>query len=116
MRSLRPLPLAAGLAAITASALFWLMYLANGITSGSLVGLKGRERDIQVLSSQARIALIIAATLQILAWVAVACSRRRTEGEINFPSRVAVAIPISLFGTFLVIAFLLFLNRLLKLV
>lgn len=42
------------------SDLLWLMYVANGIAYGSIVGLPGRERDLKTFGFRAEVFLITA--------------------------------------------------------
>lgn len=118
MSSIKPVPLIIGVVALIASAIFWLMYMGNGIAYGSLVGLKGRESDLQALASRGMIGLAAAVIFQIAAWVALRFSWSPLA-ETGFRGRVtawAVAIPIALAGTIVLVAIFVSLNRLLKLV
>jgi hypothetical protein len=118
MRFVKPVPLITGVAAIAASAVFWLMYVGNGIAYGSLVGLNGREHNMQVMASRGKMVFATAALLQIVAWIALGLTWRH-PGEAGPRSKVAtwaVAIPVSLASTAVVIEVLVFLDRWLKLV
>jgi hypothetical protein len=61
------IPLICGLTEMFASAICFLMYMANGIVSGSLVGRRGREHDLQIASIRASWAIVFALGLQIVA-------------------------------------------------
>lgn len=118
MSSIKPVPFIIGVMALIASAIFWLMYMGNGIAYGSLVGLKGRESDLQALASRGMVGLAAAAIFQITAWVAFRFSWSPVAGT-KLRGRVtawAVAIPVALAGTVVLIAIFVSLNRLLKLV
>jgi hypothetical protein len=94
------------------------MYMGNGIAYGSLVGLKGRESDLQALASRGMVGLAAAAIFQIMAWVAFRFSCSPVAGT-KLRGRVtawAVAIPVALAGTVVLIAIFVSLNRLLELV
>lgn len=118
MRSIRPLRVAVGVGAVAASAAFWLMYMANGIAYGSLVGLKGRELDMQAMSSRATMAIIVAIVCQMLAWIMLVSGFHHAGGP-NPLSRVkswTVAISASLIATVAIIALFLYVNRIFKFV
>jgi hypothetical protein len=118
MRTIKPLPLIAGIVAVVASAVFWLMYAANGIAYGSLVGLKGRGHDMQVMASRGTTAFVIASVFQVVAWFALGFSRSHV-GETSLRNRIAtwaLVIPVSLAGTAVLIELLVFLDRLFKVV
>lgn len=116
MQPVKPLPLIAGIVAVVASAVFWLMYAANGIAYGSLVGLKGREHDMQVMASRGTAAFLIASVFQVVSWLALGFSRPHV-GETSLRSRIAtwaLVIPVSLASTVGLIELLVFLARLFK--
>lgn len=94
------------------------MYMANGIAYGSLVGLKGRELDMQAMSSRATMAIIVAIVCQMLAWIMLVSGFHHAGGP-NPLSRVkswTVAISASLIATVAIIALFLYVNRIFKFV
>jgi hypothetical protein len=118
MRSVKPVPLITGVVAIAASAVFWLMYVGNGIAYGSLVGLKGREHDMQITASRGTTAVIVAVICQMLAWIMLVSGLRQADGTSPW-SRLkpwAVAVSVSLIGTLTLMALFLFVNRILRIV
>ncbi len=111
-------PLRLSTVAVAASAAFWLMYMANGIAYGSLVGLKGREYDMQIMASRGITALIVAVVCQILAWIMLVSGLRQADGT-NLWGKLkawAVAVSVSLIGTLALIAVFFFVNRMFRLV
>ncbi len=109
MRFTKPLRLATGVVAVAASAVLVLMYMANGIAYGSLVGLKGREHDMQSLASRGIAAIIVAVICQMLAWIMLVSGLHQADGT-NPWSRLkpwAVAVSVSLISTLVLMAFVL---------
>jgi hypothetical protein len=93
------------------SAFFIAMYLANGVVYGSLVGLKGRESDLQIARIRSSRALAIALVLQVVAIVMTMLSLARPNLETSTFSfdqwcrtfwRLAISIIISIIGTALI--------------
>jgi hypothetical protein len=117
MRSIKLLRLI-GVGAMAASATFWLMYMATGIGYGSLVGLRGRELDMQAMSSRATVDAMIAIICQVLAWVVFVSSFRHANGTSPWsrPRPWLVAVSVSLIGTVAIIALFVYVNRTLRLV
>ena len=113
MRFIKPLRLATGIGAVAASAALVLMYMANGIAYGSLVGLKGREHDMQSLASREIAAITAAIICQILGWMMLVSAFRQTDG--GSPSSRSkswvIAVSVSLIGTLALMALFLFVNR-----
>jgi hypothetical protein len=101
MRSTKPLRLAAGVVAVAASAALWLVYMANGIGYGSLIGLKGREHDVQIMASRETTAVIVAVISQMLAWIMLVSALRPTDGTSPWTKLKpwVIAVSVSFIGT-----------------
>jgi hypothetical protein len=77
-----------------ASAIFFVMYIANGIVCGSLVGLKEHEHYLQLASIRANWALPIALVLQVIVIAMTMLSLTRRHSEI--PAFSLEHLPITL--------------------
>jgi hypothetical protein len=101
----------ASIAAMAGSAIFVMMYVANGIVHGSLVGLKGRENDLKIASVRTTWALAFALGLQIVAITVTMQSLARRGPETPAFSlerwvmtlwHLAISILVSILGTALI--------------
>jgi hypothetical protein len=57
---------AAGVLLVACSAALWLIYVANGIAYGSIVGLSGRSADLKTLGFRAEVSLAAAVVVQVI--------------------------------------------------
>jgi len=110
--------ISASVAAMIASAICFLVYVANGIVYGDLVGLKSREHDLQVEAMRASVALAFAAGLQLVAIIAISSSLPRRIKPSDTVERwvirlwhLAIAIVVSGLGTALIYGLILKLGR-----
>ena len=117
MRPTKPLRLA-WVAAVAASAAFWLVYVANGIAYGSLVGLKGHEHDMQIMTSRGKSAVIVAVICQMLAWIMAGSAVRPADraGTWNRLKPWVTAVLVSLISTWALMALFFFVNRMFRFV
>jgi hypothetical protein len=81
------------------------MYVGNGIAYGSIVGLKGREADLQNIRTRGTMALVLALVLQGLALLATFSWLPTSEppGWSEVLRRSGIALALSLAGTALML-------------
>jgi hypothetical protein len=100
------------LIAMLASAVFIVMYVANGIVYGSLVGLKNREHDLQVASIRGKTALALAVSIQVVAMVTTAFALSRQNLQAR--ARIIIGGIVSILGTAVIFVLLLQIIRVFK--
>lgn len=113
----------ASVAAMAGSAIFVMMYVANGIVHGSLVGLKGWENDLQIASVRATWALAFALGLQIVAITMTMLSLARRGPETPAFSlerwviilwHLVISIVVSILGTALIFGLILKIGKIFR--
>ena len=113
----------ASVAAMAISAIFVVMYVANGMVYSSLVGLKSREHDLQIASVRANVALALALGLQIvaitmtmssLAWWGKATPSSPLEHLVVTLWRLVISVVVSILGTALIFELIFKIGRILR--
>jgi len=102
---------------MAASAVFFAMYVGNGIAYGSIVGLKGREADLQNIRTRGTMAFALALVLQVLALLATFSwlPASKPPGRFGALRRAGIALALSLAGTALILVLFFQINRALRL-
>lgn len=91
----RAVVLTVGILMVLSSGVAWFMYMANGIAYGSIVGLRGRDADLNTFRFRAEAFLASAALLQAIGIgviVSAALSRLPGSAEMKI---LRLAIPIA---------------------